>query len=468
MTTDPLRAALAAHRFGLGEPRLDALGPDPADWLRRQIGPADAPVGGPFASSAQALAAYAEQKVPLARLLATGKPGEPAAPEFGLREIMNGDLESRLDTAVGSRRPFAERLVLFWANHFSVSIEKGSVRGLAGALEREAIRPHIAGKFEAMLRAAAVHPAMLRYLDNNASTGPHAPSVQRQKAKGEAPKNKKRPTGLNENLAREIMELHSLGVAGGGGAYGPWGGYTQADVTAFAAVLTGWRAYDPPRGDEAVVFEPQMHEPGPKTIMGKRYPEGPEALGLVLHDLARHPSTARFLATKLARHFVADEPPVALVDKLAATYTQTGGDLGALSRALVDAPEAWQPAQRKLKTPEEFAIASLRLLGTSERHLAKGKDSLLGGLGQRPHTAPSPAGWPDKAEEWLGPEAVWKRVEWSVRLAERLGDRVDARALARASLGPLLTDNTAQQIDRAADGPQALVLLLMSPEFQRR
>jgi uncharacterized protein (DUF1800 family) len=466
MTTDNLRAAIAAHRFGLGEPKLDAVGADPAAWLRRQIGPADPPAGGPFATTSQALAAYAEQKVPVAALLAPAKPAAGSVPTYELREIMNGDLQSRLDTAVGTKRPFAERLVMFWANHFSVSIEKGSVRGLAGALEREAIRPHIAGKFEDMLRAASTHAAMLRYLDNNASTGPNSPAVKRLSKKGDVPK--KRATGLNENLAREILELHSLGVAGGGGAYGPWGGYTQADVTAFAALLTGWRAYDPPRANEATVFEAQMHEPGPKTIMGKRYPEGPQALDLVIHDLAHHPSTARFIATKLSRHFVADEPPVSLVNKLANTFGQTGGDLAAVYRTLIDAPECWDPTLRKLRTPEEFAIASLRLLGTNERNLAKGKDSLLSGLGQRPHTAPSPAGWPDKAEEWLGPEAVWKRVEWSVRLAERLGDRVDARALARASLGPLLNDNTAQQIERAADGPQALVLLLMSPEFQRR
>lgn len=464
-----MNAALAAHRFGLGEPRLDTVGGDPAAWLRGQIGPGDAPVGGPFPTTVQALAAYAEQKVPLSGLLDTGQPGRIAAPAFSLRDVVDEDLQSRLATAVGTRRPFAERLVLFWANHFSVSINKGPVRGLAGALEREAIRPNIAGSFETLLRHASMHAAMVRYLDNNFSTGPRSPAVARLARKGaNDERRKKQATGLNENLAREIMELHSLGVAGGGGAYGPWGGYTQADVTAFAAVLTGWRAYDPPRGDQATTFSAHWHEPGPKTIMGQRYPEGPQALDMVIRDLARHPSTARFIATKLARHFVADEPPVSLVDKLAASFSQTGGDLSAVYRTLIDAPESWEPAPRKLKTPEEFAITSLRVLGASERNLARGKGSLLGNLGQRPHTAPSPAGWPDKADEWLGPDAIWKRVEWALRMSERLGDRVDARALARASLGPLLSDNTYQQIERAADGTQAMVLLLMSPEFQRR
>ncbi|MGM9491917.1 DUF1800 domain-containing protein [Ideonella sp. YS5] len=464
----PINAAIAAHRFGLGEPRLEALGADPAAWLRQQIGPGDAPVGGPFASAAEALAAYAEQKVPVSELLAM--PGQPSgAPEFELRDIVNTDLESRLATAVTTRRPFAERLVLFWGNHFSVSINKGPVRGLAGALEREAIRPHIAGKFETMLRQASMHAAMLRYLDNNSSTGPHSPAVVRLARKGVSQeRRKKAATGLNENLAREIMELHSLGVAGGGGAYGPWGGYTQADVTAFAAVLTGWRAYDPPRDGQATFFDAHWHEPGPKAIMGKNYPEGPQALDMVIHDLAVHPGTARFISTKLARHFVADEPPVSLVDKLARTFGDTGGDLAAVYRTLIDAPESWDPALRKLKAPEEFAITSLRLLGLDGQQLAKSKDSALAALGQRPHTAPSPAGWPDKADEWLGPDALWKRVEWSQRVAERVGDRVDARAAARASLGPRLSESTYQQIERAADAPQALVLLLMSPEFQRR
>jgi uncharacterized protein (DUF1800 family) len=480
MTTPPLYAAIAAHRFGLGEPKLDNVGDDPAGWLRKQIGPGDAAVGGPFPSAVQALAAYSEQKVPVSALLATRPASAPASastgasastsePAFSLRDIINEDLQSRMATALATKRPFAERLVLFWANHFSVSINKGPVRGLAGALEREAIRPNIAGKFETLLRQASMHAAMLRYLDNNSSIGPHSQAAERiaRRTADDKEKRRKVSTGLNENLAREIMELHSLGVAGGGGVYGPWGGYTQADVTAFAAVLTGWRAYDPPRSSQATTFDAHWHEPGPKTIMGKQYPEGPQALDQAFHDLATHPSTARFIATKLARHFVADDPPVPLVEKLAKTFNQTGGDLAAVYRTLIDAPESWEAAPRKLKAPEEFAISSLRVLGSGDRHLAKVRES-LGNLGQRPHTAPSPAGWPDKAEEWLGPEAIWKRVEWSQRQAERFGDQLDARALARASLGPLLTDTTYQQIERAADGTQAIVLLLMSPEFQRR
>ena len=184
--------------------------------------------------------------------------------------------------------------------------------------------------------------------------------------------------------------------------------------------------------------------------------------------LARHPSTARFIGTKLARHFVADDPSPVLVDRLARAFSDSDGDLPRVYHALVTAPEAWQPQPAKLKTPEEFVVSAARLLRLGPRVVQRAPDAGLGVLGQRLHAAPSPAGWPDRAEEWLGPEALWQRVEWASRLADRLGRQVDARALAQSSLGPLLSAATRQQIERAADGPQALALLLMAPEFQRR
>jgi hypothetical protein len=184
-------------------------------------------------------------------------------------------------------------------------------------------------------------------------------------------------------------------------------------------------------------------------VLGKRYPEGPDALGAVLHDLAVHPATARFVATKLARHFVADTPPPALVERLAAAFLQSSGDLPTVYRALVRSPEAWAAEQRKLKTPAEFVVSSVRLLGLSERLFARGDGLGVGTLGQRLLAAPSPAGWSDRADDWLGPDAVWKRVEWSTRIADRVGRLVDARALAVRSLGPLLDTATHQQIDRA-------------------
>ena len=464
-------AAIAAHRFGLGEPDLAAVGNDAKAWLRAQIGPADAQRGDKLPGLAEALA----------RQTAARKLDTPEA-KAALRAQTQADIRARLLTAATSSRPFAERLALFWCNHFTVSLGKASTQGLVGAFEREAIRPHIAGRFADLLAAAVTHPAMLRYLDNHVSAGPQSALVQRLKrrsamaagAQSTAPALPPlRLTGLNENLAREVLELHTLGVAGGGGVYGPWGGYTQADVTALAEVLTGWRGPrtenpPPPGFDNAAVFDPQWHQPGPKTVLGRSHAEGPQALRAVLDELARHPSTARFIATKLARHLVADQPPPALVARLARRFADTDGDLSALYIALIDAPEAWDKAPAKLKTPEEFVLSSVRVLRMADRLAQRAPDAGLGVLGQRPHYAGSPAGWPDTAADWMGPEAVWQRVEWAVQVADRLGNNIDARALAASSLGPLLGETTRFQVERAADGAQALTLLLMSPEFQRR
>ena len=466
-----LQAAIAAHRFGLGEPDLAGIGSDARAWLLAQVGPADAQRGSQLPSLPEALA----------RQTAARRQDTEDA-HAALRQQAQADIRARLVTAAISQRPFAERLALFWANHFTVSVGKGSTQGLAGAFEREAIRPHIAGRFADLLYAAVSHPAMLRYMDNHLSAGPQSAVVRRLRrrslanvnadAGAPAPANAPRLTGLNENLAREVLELHTLGVAGGGGAYGPWGGYEQADVAALAAVLTGWRG---PRtepsalpGDGSAHFDPLWHQPGAKLVLGRSHAEGPQALRGVLDDLARHPSTARHIATKLARHLVADQPAPALVARLARRFTETDGDLPALYTALVDAPEAWEAGLAKLKTPEEFVLSSARLLRVGERLAQRAADAGLTALGQRPHSAGSPAGWPDTAADWLGPEAIWRRVEWAVQVAERVGVTVDARALAQASLGPLLAETTRFQIERAADGSQALALFLMAPEFQRR
>ncbi len=488
-------AAIAAHRFGLGEAQLDAtVGRDARDWLARQIGPAAPQVsilaGEVLPSAVDGLRRHAEfVQQRRQRREANAMTAAPAMTDntqasteqqFGdhFRQLVLADTRARLSTAALTDRPFAERLALFWANHFTVSMAKASTRGLVGAFEREAIRPHIAGRFEDLLRAAVTHPAMLRYLDNDQSAGPNSAVVRRlaQRAQRANDGQTPRVTGLNENLAREVIELHTLGAAAARA-----GAYTQADVTAFAAVLTGWRvpaaaSMNEPSGvrdgkaDAAspTRFEPAWHEPGDKRLLGKRYREGEQALGEVLHDLAGHPATARFIATKLARHFVADEPPTTLVDRLAESFLRSRGDLPQLYRTLIDAPEAWLAAPAKLKSPEEMVLSSVRVLGLGKLAFQRQPDGGIGSLGQRVQAAPSPAGWPDTAEEWLGPDAVWKRVEWVTRLAERSGSLVDARALAQASLGPLLSSGTARQIERAADAPQALALLLLAPEFQRR
>jgi uncharacterized protein (DUF1800 family) len=484
MTRTELQAALAAHRFGLGEPSLNSIGGDAPGWLQAQIGPAQPQRGQDLVGGVEGLKRFTEfvrsrrqirsaAGQPINNGESMGTPAEMGAPDSSIerefaqhfRQLVQNDLRARLATAATSTAPFNERLAWFWANHFTVSMAKPSTRGVAGAFEREAIRPHIGGDFQALLQAAVTHVGMLRYLDNDQSAGPNSQIVRRlarRSRNGDMPG--PRVTGLNENLAREVLELHTLGVNGG---------YSQADVTEFARVLTGWRVplRELLQGDSSVTgarFDPTWHEPGPKTVLGKRYAEGPEALRQVLHDLALHPSTAKFVATKLARHFVADEPPAELVTQLEASFRKTGGDLPALYRTLVQSPLAWAPQQAKLKTPEEFVVSTARVLKLGEQAFGRNPDGAINQLGQRVMGAPSPAGWPDRAEEWLGPDAVWKRVEWATRVANGTGRHLDARALAAASLGPLLTESTARQIERAADGPQALALLLLAPEFQRR
>lgn len=475
-------ASIAAHRFGLGEPTLAALQNDPQAWLLAQIGPADAARGEGLLNTDQAVAhvtAEAENR----RLAKNPPPGMTAEQVLAghYREVIAADVRSRFNTAVQTQRPFAERLAWFWANHFTVSLTKGTVRGLVGAFERDAIRPFIAGSFEQMLVASTTHPAMLRYLDNNQSAGPNSTFATRvarrasAQAQNPAPSmdamEPRRVVGLNENLAREVLELHTLGAANGRADQA--GGYRQADVTALASVLTGWRVGQ--QTDAINRFDAAWHEPGRKTVLGKNYEAGPEALRAVLHDLAEHPATARFIATKLARHFIADEPPASVIDKLTAAYLRSHGQLSEVYRELIRSPEAWATQALKLKTPEEFVVSTVRVLGTNSRledrpaaGLMNNAGGVINTLGQRPHAAPSPAGWPDKAVDWLGPEAVWQRMEWATRVADRAGRTLDARALASSSLGPQLSEATRLQIERAADGSQALALLLMSPEFQRR
>jgi uncharacterized protein (DUF1800 family) len=489
------QAVLAVHRLGLGDSDAQATaGHDARGWLIAQIGAADPQrpaAGETLPSAAEGLHRFVEfrqqRRLQRADPPMTGASGLPTPTEVQFAEhfraMVQADLRARMTTAAVTSRPFAERLALFWCNHFTVSMAKASARGLVGAFEREAIRPHIGGRFEDLLRAAVMHPGMLRYLDNELSAGPHSAVVMRrarQARTDDAPG--PRITGLNENLAREVLELHTLGAAAARA-----GVYTQADVTAFAAVLTGWRVpaytYAPelvparranapdiaPLGTASPTrFEPAWHEPGPKTVLGQRVAEGADGLQQVLQMLARHPATATFIATKLARHFVADDPPPALVDRLAEAFRRSGGDLPIVYRALIDSPEAWSLVPAKLKSPEEMVLSTARVLHLGARAFERQPDAGVGLLGQRVQAAPSPAGWPDAAEEWLGPDAVWKRVEWATRVADRMGRAVDARRLATTSFGPQLTVGTILQIERAADGAQALTLLLLSPEFQRR
>jgi uncharacterized protein (DUF1800 family) len=370
---------------------------------------------------------------------------------------------ARLNSALASDSPFVERLVHFWANHFAVSVDKLPVIGLAGLLEFEAIRPHVLGRFSDMLLAVEQHPAMLVYLDQAQSIGPNSRAGQFAAMRGG------KARGLNENLAREIMELHTLGVRTG---------YSQADVTEFARALTGWTVGGIGRGPGARMlgnapagdfqFAELLHEPGDRVIMGKRYREGGEeqARG-VLMDLASSPATARHLATKLARHFAGDDPPPALVDRLSKAYLASNGDLPTVYRALVESPEPWAAQPLKFKNPWEWSVSALRAVGSRDLP-AQAAAGLLKQLGQPTWQPGSPAGWDDIAASWAAPEALVLRVEAAQRIADKAAATVDARALAEKLYPGSLSDTTRIAIARAESPAEGLALLLVSPEFVRR
>ena len=358
---------------------------------------------------------------------------------------------------------FRERWTLFWSNHFTVSATKGAVAPIAGAFEREAIRPHVFGRFEDMLLASSRHPAMLLYLDQAGSIGPDSPAARAASAQ-------KRQVGLNENLAREIMELHTVGVHGG---------YTQADVTEFARALTGWsiaRAQEPRRYGQQVappgtfLFRPVTHQPGERTVLGKTYrQDGEDQARAVLADLAAHPATARHIAQKLAIHFVADDPPPALVARLEQSFVSSNGRLDRLAETLIDSPEAWTPTATKFKTPYEFLVSTWRVSGLTPDldKPAKFAGSMTV-LGQRPFSAPSPKGWADDAAEWASPDGLVKRMAWAETAGRVMATNLDPVQSAQSALGARLSPQSAAAIARAETRPEAFAILLMSPEFQRR
>jgi uncharacterized protein (DUF1800 family) len=373
----------------------------------------------------------------------------PPAPPGPPREtrpankLFRADSAAQIDWAVQTDAPYRERLVWFWTNHFTVSLRQGGTGPLIGPFMREAIRPHVTGRFSDMVLAVMRHPAMLMYLDQEGSVGPNSPAGVRQNR------------GLNENLARECMELHTVT---------PAAGYTQTDVTEFARVLTGWTTEF--KGDmPGFVFRPGAHEPGTKTVMGQTYAPGEDSGIQALHFLATHPATYTALATDLVRHFVADDPPPAAVARIKAVLTETQGHLGAAAIALVHLPEAWQPLT-KLRSPFDYVIAALRAvdLPAEKRGDVMGA---LNALGQPFWNAPLPNGWPDRAVDWAAPESLLRRADWAYGLAGRAGD-VDPAVFGQAALGPLLRSATLEAVHHAGSRRDGLTLVLASAEFMRR
>jgi uncharacterized protein (DUF1800 family) len=541
-SSSDVNAAIALTRFGLGARpgEIERLG-DPRGWLMAQIRPSGAAnPQGQFENSTDRMQAFLDyqrdaRQVRQARQDTAPNTGQVAAPapamETPARAQGQGARgrqqmaypaqdapmaaapatdanQAAFDARRDSRRNlvqdtareflaraqlgattdagFAERWALFWANGLTVSATKFQSAVFMGQYEREAIRPHVFGRFEDLVVAAEQHPAMLLYLDQAQSVGPDSRAGQRRNA------------GLNENLAREIMELHTVGADGG---------YTQADVTEFARALTGWSV--PTQRDQGMdlvranvqagaqgfggggarqqaryargvqaavrgepgangfVYRAVVHEPGARTVLGKTYAEGEEGQGeAILRDLANRPQTARRLARRIAVHFVADDPPPALVAKLEKAWLDSGGDLSVVARTLVSAPESWSPQPAKIKTPYEFIVSTHRALGTTPQRVPQLQQALVS-MGQPAYSAPSPEGWPDTAADWAGPDALVKRLDWSRAVAD-LTQIADPNGVAANALGARLGERTRLAVARAESRPEALTLFLMSPEFQRR
>lgn len=357
--------------------------------------------------------------------------------------------EAKLDRAILSERQLAEVLTDFWFNHFNVYLDKGADRLLVTSYERDAVRPHILGKFKDLLLATARHPAMLFYLDNWQSVDPRSAAARAGR----------RYKGLNENYARELMELHTLGVDGG---------YTQADVTEVARCFTGWTLRNPRQGG-GFWFAERAHDRGVKTVLGVRIPAGRgEEDGLQVIDLlAKHPSTARFLSRKLAQRFVADEPPASLVEKMANRFQSSDGDLREVLKTMLDSPEFWSEKyyRVKIKSPLELVASAARAMDAQvDSGLALGRQ--VARLGQPLYRKQEPTGYPNTSSDWMNSAALVARMNFASALAENRIPGVQVR-MDRIPTLPVISPPTQAAIEKAEPGKVA-GLLLGSPDFQRR
>ncbi len=459
-----LQGSIAANRFGLGAKagEIEKASDSPKDWLLGQFGqPALSARFAGFSSTGELVASLVK------RQQARQAGDRDAVKELLMdaRQTFLREMAARFVHGFETDEPFRERLVRFWSNHFAVSIQKPQSALLVGAFEREAIRPNITGNFADLALAVERHPAMQLYLDNAQSIGPDLLAGMRS------------GKGLNENLGREILELHTLGVDGG---------YTQSDVISLARILTGWSVDRGPGPLQKLVsaamggesgngfrFYPPRHEPGAKLLLGRSYPEGYGGGQQALRDIALHPATAKHIALKLATHFIADEPPEDAVRHIEMAFRNSGGALMKVYQALVEEPSAWHPEQSKFRSPVEYITAAMRIGAGDD--LPKINEQTVGGLvqsaramGEMPFAAPSPKGWPDTETAWSGSEAILQRIEWANAAGERLGPASDPLRLADESLGPFLHDDTRNAIKRAASPAQGVALLFASPEFQRR
>ncbi|MFT8418867.1 MAG: DUF1800 domain-containing protein [Acetobacter sp.] len=430
----------AVNRFGWGPREHSPSGVSLHDWFLRQITGPDTAVFNNVGPCANGLIALREQH-------RSKMQGDPL-----VKPLFQAEVLTQMDHLLVTEQPFRERLCWFWFNHFTVSLRQGSTRSVIGAYMREAIRPHINGCFSDMLVAVMRHPAMVMYLDNTASIGPSSPA------------GRKNHHGLNENLARECLELHTLS---------PAAGYTQADVTSFAAILTGW-GVDMKAEQPGFTFHEKAHEPGTKTLMGRTFPEGEEGGMQALRFLGTHPATYHHIATQMVGHFITDTPTAEDVSHIASILHNSGGNLQLASLALTELRDT-PHSHGKFRSPMDYTTAVMRALSLGGKpsqpddphapahQLAAG----MALLGQPLWTAPLPNGWGDRAADWCAPADMLARTDWAWKMAAhaRTADPMD---IAQIALGPALRPQTQQALHNAGSRQDALTLLFSSPEFQRR
>jgi len=463
MSLNLSKEAIAVNRFGLGAQSGFEVPGDPHRWLDDQFSQYQV-IPDAWASNvdtARRLHVLQEERKSSRSNGRKSQLKEKSELQDEVQEDYRAAVRMRIESALKTNTPFIERLVHFWANHFAVSIDKSLVTGLAGSFELEAIRPHVLGNFFDMLMAVEQHPAMLFYLDQERSIGPNSTLAVK-----ETQRTRDRNVGLNENLAREILELHTMGVRSG---------YTQQDVTEFARALTGWTVSglkspekEAHEGRNGFLFRPRMHEPGSRHILGKYYDQSNQNQAeAVLRDVSKSDATAHHIATKLARHFAGDTPSSELVERLSKSFLNTGGYLPDIYRALIEAPEVWQPRPVKFKTPWEWLISVLRALDKKSLENIHAPQ-LLNQLGQPVWKPGSPAGYDDVADSWMAPDALIRRVEVAQRFVNNLGKRIDPQVLADQVLLGCVSGQTRIAIAHAESAVDGLVLLFVSPDFLRR
>ncbi|EDZ46555.1 conserved hypothetical protein [Rhodobacterales bacterium Y4I] len=455
---------LAEIRFGAGLSPEVAPPQSAAEMLSRLQGPDEMAQQFPVSRFEDAVTGAATfRRLRRQRRQMDGKPGYEAA-DRAFREFRRAQNHARygwhgqrLLRHVRTRDGLRERLVLFWADHFTAQGKSGPTRVLAAPYAESVIRPHVSGRFEDMLIAAATSPLMLMYLDQNRSAGPGSRAAARRE----------RLSGLNENLAREVLELHTLGVDGP---------YSQTDVRQLAELFTGLTL----SREEAFVFHPGMAEPGPETVLGKTYGGGKPQLEQVLsalRDLARHPATAQHIARKLAVHFISDTPDPALVSHVAARFQDSGGDLVQVYAALLEHPAAWEPQLRNVKPPFDYVASACRALALPEARVADLRPGQLNRLllapltpmGQRWEFSGGPDGWPEEDAAWVTPQALAARLRWAMAAPRRLVQPLpDPRGFAAAALGGFANERVMFAARAAETEAEGVGLILASPAFQRR